>query len=138
MSYSAIAWAKENGTHFEWHCIANGYPETDRRCDYYSGEGWYYANEQTQGDTRVILNPSQEIKGGSDALFIIDDGRAVTPYYVAGWNPADGSDALYLHPFPTNYNADGTRRVSPRDGRPIDFGSWLLHPARAYHLKVRA
>jgi hypothetical protein len=103
----------------------------------YSGYGYRYANEQTQGETRIILVPDQQMRHGYESLYVIDDGKAVVPYYVGGWNDSDGSGVIYLHPFPTNYNADGTPRTRANDGRPVDFATWKLNPTRAYHLKDR-
>lgn len=73
------------------------------------------------------------------ALFLIDDGRSVVPHYVAGWGPHDQPKAVFLHPFPTDYDANGAPRLmGDGSGRHVDFGTWALGPRVAYHLKVSA
>lgn len=67
------------------------------------------------------------------AVYLIDDGRSVGVFYVAGYSQE--RDRITLHPFPTGVDADGSPKMAP-DGRPVDFASWLLGPRRAYHLKI--
>lgn len=66
-----------------------------------------------------------------DAMYLLDDGESVRPYYVAGYRDAGAPRAstyrgygyrsrLILHPMPT-----GERH-----------SSWQLGPRRAYHVKV--
>lgn len=55
------------------------------------------------------------------SLYMIDDGKSVRPFYVAGWSTAkDRRHILILSEFPTG--------PSHRD--------WRVAPARAFHVKV--
>ena len=62
--------------------------------------------------TYQIHDPSAKGEGYR-ALYLMDDGRTVRPYYVAGWSGATGW--ITLHPMPTD---------------------WMLGPRTAYHLKI--
>ena len=75
-----------------------------------------------------------DFKEASRAVFLIDDGRTVLPLYATGWNPATG--IVFLGLFPVNVNAEGTPKVREDNGRPVDYGDWMLGPRRAYHLKI--
>ena len=76
-----------------------------------------------------------EERDATRAVYLLDDGHSVRPYYVAGWQNGDTS-RIMLHPFPVNVNDDGTPRLRADDGRPVDYGNWVLGPRRAYHLKI--
>jgi hypothetical protein len=103
------------------------------------GEGEMY-------DTETVINcvqihdPHIEIfKYPLKSIYLLDDSRTVTPYYVAGWSidvakevSGVGKGSIRLHPFPTN--PDGKTR--PDNGRVINYDTWMLGPRRSYHLKV--
>lgn len=78
----------------------------------------------------------QREKDAMRAVYLLDDGRSVRPYYVAGYSQE--RDRITLHQFPTNYRPDGTRKVRADNGQPVDHGTWMLGPRRAYHLKLEA
>ena len=98
-----------------------------------AGLGLRYPADDTRAET-VTLTGIDDLKAPENAVYLLDDGRTVTVWYVAGWKLDDtGPDRrLHLQPFPTN--PDG--RTRPYSGRVIDFDSWRLGPRRAYHLKV--
>ena len=80
----------------------------------------------------VLIDP--EIPEPEKALYLLDDGKNVKPYYVAAWKNTPGAHSrvheVILHPFPVS---DGSVRP---DGRPVDFSTWMLGPRKTYHLKI--
>lgn len=81
--------------------------------------------------TWVLLANEQFIERmerGPNPIFLLDDGDAVFPLYVAGWSTRG---EVWLHEFPVNPD----NRTRP-DGRVIDFSTWALGPRIAYHLKA--
>lgn len=94
-------------------------------------EEWH----DTDGTVWFVVVGWQKERDATRALYLIDDGRTVRPYWAAGHSQE--RDRIFLHPMPTNYRPDGDRRVRPDNGRAVDFGDWLLGPRRAYHLKIR-
>lgn len=96
--------------------------------DHASGEFERVAHPVTGTDT--ITLPGDGFSDHLNAIYLIDDGESVTPFYVAGWNRE--ASHVFLNPFPTN--PGGT--VKRPDGRTVDYSAWLLGPRRAYHLKV--
>lgn len=110
------------------------YEPVPRSWDVLHIEEW---DHETNGRVLVVTHVLGRLKDANRAIYLMDDGRTVTPWYVAGWGGeglAEGS--IILHPFPTNYNADGTPRLRADDGRPVDFSNWQLGPRRAYHVKL--
>lgn len=120
--------------------------------------GYAYGRAQrySQGHVTdgVVLWGHGQLKDATRAFYLLDDGRTVRPYYVAGWlaegttwdennvarpgpnlHKADPDVYVVLHPFPVNYDAEGNRLMRP-DGRPVDHSYGLYGPRRAYHLKV--
>lgn len=93
-------------------------------------EEWH----ETDGTIRYVLVGWGSERDANGSVYLVDDGRTVRPFYVAGWS--QDRDRIMLHPFPTNYDPDGKHLVRADDGRPIDFGNWMLGPRRAYHLKI--
>lgn len=76
-------------------------------------------------------------KRAHKALFLIDDGRTIEPHYVAGYGPDSDPETLFVHPFPTNFNGDGSPRMREGDpSRRVDYSAWMVGPAIAYHLKI--
>jgi hypothetical protein len=112
-----------------WSTVTDNHP-TPR--GYASGEADVYAADVdgTRPETITLLG-ADALRDAHRAVYLVDDGATVRPFYVAGWSP-DGA-TIHLHPMPT---ADG--RIRPDNGRPVDFSSWVLGPRRAYHLKVTA
>lgn len=87
-------------------------------------------------DGRVVrsLTDGQQLKDAHRAVYLMDDGRTVAPWYVAGWSK---ENTITLTPFPVNVNEDGTPRLRADRPEPVDYSTWALGPRRAYHLKVR-
>lgn len=126
-------WARKHGEGFSWTCATDNY-EPPR--SYAHGEGWYYDGEtRGPGRSAIVLEAAMALKDATKALYLIDDGITVRPFYVAGWHP-DGVHVL-LNELPVNVKADGTPRLRADNNRPVDFSNWMLGPRRAYHLKVR-
>lgn len=72
---------------------------------------------------------------GPHAVFLLDDGRTVRPFYVTGWSGRE--DKVFLGPMPVNVNEDGTPRMrKDHPDRQVDYATWTLGPSRAYHLKI--
>lgn len=126
-------WAKQHGRAVVWSCALDNHEPTR---SFASGRAWFYTfpADDPRGEG-LVLTGHEGLRGATDALYLIDDARTVRPYYVAGWGQ-DGGHVL-LQPFPTEYNEHGERRLRADDGQPVSFGSWMLGPRRAYHLKVR-
>jgi hypothetical protein len=132
--FSATAWAREHGEHFTYGAALDNYEPVPR--SYASGTCHFYSTETvTDG---VILEGRDQFREATNAAFLLDDGRTVRPYYVAGWGTREGdTDHVMLHPFPTNFNADGTPHMRSDRDEQVDFGNWMLGPRRCYHLKIR-
>lgn len=97
-----------------------------------SGTGSLYLPDTAwngQSET-IILHDVENFRDFERSNFIIDDGKSVRVFYLAGWNPI--GTMLYLQPFPTNPN--GATR--PDNGRVIDYSSWALGPRKTFHLKI--
>jgi hypothetical protein len=120
--------------------------------DYGYGHG--VQTDNAQGDTPVLViwrtdfGPVGSKRHDSlhRDLFLVDDGHTITPMYVGCWSTRDESDdSLSLYPFPVNFQPDGTprmtgdgvRNANGNPSHPVDFGTWMLGPRRAWHLKVR-
>ena len=129
---SATAWAREHGTHYRGTIATDNYEPVPRTVVVV---GCYFYSTETVTDG-LIIDDARQLRDYSHAVYLIDDGRTVRPYYVAAWH-AD-HDYVIAHPFPTNFDADGTPRLRADDGRPVDHSSWQLGPRRAYHVKVVA
>lgn len=126
-------WAREHGQHARWRCAADNY---DPPRDFAAGDLWFYdfGDEDPRG-AGIILDGADQLRdNGRKAIYLVDDGRTVAAYYVAAWYP-EGTH-LILDSMPTNYDANGTREVRADDGREVDYGTWMLGPRTAYHLKV--
>ena len=80
------------------------------------------------GTVRVVTPDGSELTIPVDS---IDDGSAVVPHYVGGWNKK--FTRVFLYPFPVN--PDGRRRHD--NGRVIDYSTWAIGPRRSYHVKVQ-
>lgn len=68
------------------------------------------------------------------AVYLVDDGRTVEPFYVAGYSQE--RDTITLHRFPVNFHPDGTPRMRADNGEQVDYSLWMHGPVRAYHLKI--
>jgi hypothetical protein len=96
------------------------------------GEGEMYDTETVTNGVQIHDPHIEMFKDALKSIYLVDDGRTVTPYYVAGWSLDVGKGKVILHPFPCNPNGE----TRPDNGRVIDFTTWLHGPRRAYHLKV--
>ena len=115
-----------------WSTALDNYEPTR---DFAYGDALHYAADDVRGETIVVHDALDKLRDANRATYLVDDGRTVSAWYVAGWHDAERT--VFLQRFPTNYNADGSPRLRADDGRPVDFGTWMLGPRRAYHLKVR-
>jgi len=95
----------------------------------HTGTAYAYANPVTGVSGIKIPDAESIFKDAYQALYLVDDGTTVEPYYVAGYNPKNEPGTVFLQQFPTNRMRN--------DGRMADFTTWMLGPSRAYHLKVR-
>ncbi len=133
MTVTTTEWAEENGRPFSFACANDNYEPTR---SYAYGEGWEYDRpDDVRGPGIILASDGGQLKHRTTAVYLIDDGRTVRPFYVSGWGP-DADGLTYLQPFPTNYDDDGNHRRRADDGRPVDFGTWMLGPRTFYHLKV--
>lgn len=90
---------------------------------------------ETDGSVTYVIVGWKDERDALNAIYLVDDGRSVRPYYVAGWSQY--TNRIFLHPFPTEYRPDGERRMRADDStRPVDFSTWMSGPKRAYHLKL--
>lgn len=112
-------------------CALDNYEPVPRRLGHSLLEEW----RETDGTIVYRLIGWGEETDATRALYLIDDGRTVRPYFVASWTNGDTSRIL-LHPFPVNVKPDGTPRLRSDNGQPVDYGTWMLGPRRAYHLKI--
>lgn len=115
------------------HCLVNGYDQAHKRSECFYG--YAVETQSADGTDTLVIFPQAEIPNAESCLFIIDDGRTVTPRYVAGWHAEKGR--LYLQPFPVNVDSNGQPRMRADDPtRPVDFSGWMLSVRRAYHVKL--
>jgi hypothetical protein len=127
---STTEWARAHGVHTVGTVALDNYEPCPRgvmSLDCYA----YDIDGRTSG---YVIDGAMRLRDGNRAVYLIDDGRTVVPHYVAAWHP-DGSHVI-AHAFPTNYDADGNRVTRADDGRPVDYGTWMLGPRRAYHVKL--
>lgn len=139
MSYNddrPVGWVNPNtGTRYvrnvSFTCALDNYEPVARSTGRSLLEEWH----ETDGSIVYRLVGWKDERDAVKALYLIDDGRSVRPYYVAGWS--QDRDRITLHSFPTDYRPDGSRRMRADDERrSVDYSGWMLGPRRAYHLKV--
>ena len=128
---NATEWAREHGEHYSAAFLLDNHEPT---------RNWVtlpaYAYTSHDGTAAFIIDGAQSLKDGAGAIYLMDDGATVRPYYVAAYGGRDGQTHVIVHPFPVNVNDDGSPRLRP-DGRPVSFDAWQLGPRRAYHVKLR-
>jgi hypothetical protein len=129
---SATEWAREHGEHYSAAFLLDNH-EPPRN--------WLtlpaYAYTSHDGTSAFVIDGARALRDYNQAIYLMDDGTTVRPFYVAAWHPADdGQTHVIVHAFPVNVNDDGTPHLRP-DGRPVSFDSWQLGPRRAYHVKIR-
>jgi hypothetical protein len=131
---SALEWVRDSGPGTRFWCPLDNYEPGPRNVG--AGVIWRYARTDAAGG--AVLTWQDWPRDAHRAIYLLDDGRTVTPHYVAGW-PADDRPEPYLllAEFPTNYHRDGRRRTRENDGRPVDMGLWALGPRRTFHLKLK-
>jgi hypothetical protein len=79
------------------------------------------------GVAALILVVGEELHDAAGALYLLDDGATVTPFYVAGHPGALGSRSRGQDPFSVFLRSFP---VGPQ------FAAWTLGPRKAYHCKV--
>lgn len=111
-----------------WNCLLDNRERSD---DFGFGFGIAYTYANT-GDDGFMLWPDVRMKQPVKAVYIMDFGDRVLPYYVTGWQTAEDGliDRVFLGAFPVN------GKIRPDNGRPADYSNWKLGPRKAYHLKV--
>lgn len=95
---AARAYARECDEH-EWaagktrvvsvHMLTNGYEQHHRN----AGEVWLHAVRTFNASnwrTLVLFTAGETWKHATSALYVLDYGDTIAPWYVAGWFPADG------------------------------------------------
>lgn len=120
---STVEWAREHGEHRHGTVALDNHEPTR---DYAYVHCYRYSTDTVENG--YIIDGALTWKDGRQAVYLMDDGCTVRPYYVAAYHP--DHEYVIIHPFPVS---DG--RLRP-DGRPVDFSSWLLGPRRAYHVKL--
>lgn len=96
-------------------------PRNDMR-----GELEWWAADDIRPETAVLVD-FPIIGNDPRAVWLLDDGRRVRPFYTAGWT--QDHSRIFLHPFPLDHDPD-------KNGRGLDMSGWALGPRRAYHLKL--
>lgn len=137
-----------------WNTVLDNY-EPPREYAHGEADVWVVNDEPTivlQGAfAKLVLfhSPSQR-KYVTDAVYLLDDGQTIIPWYVAGWHIPGTSipgtsggaigdpnrDEVILKRLPTNLHDDGTPVLRADDQRPVNFDNWILGPRRAWHLKI--
>lgn len=95
---------------------------------------WPPSDDGYVGAELTIINGLSTFRHARQAVWLVDGGRTVRPYYTVTYHETD--DCVSLGSFPTHFSADGTRRIRPDNGRPVDMSNWMLGPRTAYHLKI--
>lgn len=125
-------WARQHGVHHAGYIALDNYEPVARsfeRVECYS----YDLGDDVRG-SGWVLDHAYHLRDATKAIWLMDDGRTVQPFYVASWH--EEHQHIILHPFPVKVNDDGTPRLRANDGRPVDFSNWQLGPRRAYHVKL--
>lgn len=125
-------WAIENGVHHSGYVALDNYEPAAR--SFARIECFTYDMDDDRGSGWVISDVT-DLRDAHKAIYLMDDGRTVQPFYVAAWHPE--GEHVILHPFPTNVDGEGNPRIRPDNGRPVDFDTWQLGPRRCYHVKLR-
>lgn len=71
------------------HALTNGYEQHHRN----AGDIWMHAVQTVNASgwaTLVLLTQGETWKHATSALYVVDLGDTIGPWYVAGWFPADG------------------------------------------------
>lgn len=127
---SAVTWARQHGTHVRGWFALDNYQPCPRETAYVD---CYFYSTETAPDA-VVIDGLGAVRDARRAVYLIDDGRTVRPFYVAAYHP----DRAYViaHAFPVDVNADGSPLMRA-DGRgAVDMSTWAIGPSRAYHVKV--
>jgi hypothetical protein len=159
-TYRADVWARRNGTHFR-ATVALDNHEPTRAFAHFDAYGYSTATVSDgfilcvdNGSTSFTPDDTSQpptLRHATNAVYLLDFGDAVTPYYVAGWH--EDFPYVMIHPFPTTEEicrecgieltereegCDACYRRKQRNGfRPTTYGSWALGPRTAYHVKLR-
>lgn len=123
---TTVEWAKEFGTMFRYIAqLDNREPSLKDTW----GVGWFFNRPGYPVNDGVILEKAEDFRDAHQAVYLLDNGLGVAPYYVAAWHAEQGF--VILHPFPLSIG----RRTD--NGEPIDASNWRLGPRRCYHLKIK-
>lgn len=129
---TATEWAREHGEHYAGYVALDNYEPMPRsieriECYRYSTDDFLDA---------YVLDHVYHLRDATRAVYLMDDGTTVAPYYVAGYH--QDHQYVIIHPFPVNVNADGTPRMRADRDEQVNHDMWQLGPRRAYHVKLRA
>lgn len=124
--YTGVTYTRD----LRFRCALDNY-EPPRRY----GSGTLQEWTAPDGEITYRITDPMARKEGHTSLYLMDDGKTVRPYYVAGWSQKSGM--ITLHPMPTDYHPDGARKIRPDNGRPVDMSGWMLGPRTFLHLKIR-
>lgn len=95
----AREWAAGKTRVVSVHALTNGYEQHHRN----AGDIWFHAvrtvNASHTATLVLIITPGEEWKHATSALYVLDEGDTIAPWYVAGWYPANGPlTRLFLCP----------------------------------------
>lgn len=130
-----LAWARENAARWRtdappivvhWSGPMDNFAPARRWAHGYATFG-----PGVDGTLTMSLRTRGMVRDGHRAVYLVDDGRAVTPMYAASYNGHGKPDQVTLKAFAAN--PDGRRDDR---GRVVDFPNWWVGPARCYHIKI--
>lgn len=159
--YRADVWARENGEHFRGTVAldnheptrAHGYVDCYRYSTATVSDAFIVCVRDAVGSSFAPDDGGMPtLKHATRAVYLMDTGDAVKPYYVAAWPPGD-IEYVIAHPFPTTEDfcsecgiemtvqlegCDACFDRKRKNGfRPFTHESWSLGPRTAYHVKLR-
>ena len=117
-----------------YHCNLDNYEPVPRRAASFAVE--VFGDHPSLKICSGLFNPIEIF--GSNAIFLLDDGYHVVPYYTVSYRISRRD--ILIQKFPVNYEwyPDSGYVAIPRDDnlRPVDFSSWQLGPRKCFHLKL--
>lgn len=122
---TTISWARQHGRAFHWQAALDNYSPAR---SYATGEGWEFRPPQQGEAGGIVLDGARILRFALRAVYLIDDGDSVRPFYVVCFGPG-GEDPVVLHQFPL-VGDPASHSVL------VDPSAWHLGPRPAYHLKA--